>query len=363
MATTDYGVNDAEAVKLWSRKTVHEALKMCFAGKFMGTSSNALCTIKDELNKSEGDRIRNILRMQLTGRGIQGDNTLEGNEEALVTYTDNIVIDQLRHAVRSGGKMSEQRVPFSVREEARMALQDWWANTFDYWFFNQISGNAAVTDTRLTGNQAVTSPDSSHIIYAGAATAESNLSANSSQTFSLAIIDKAVLAARTLTPVIRPINNQQEPGKHQFVMFISPEQHYDLRRNTATLEWGDIQKQVIAGGSSAQKNPLLSGALGVYNGVILHETFRLPLITTGSGANTGGRAVFCGAQAACIAFGRNYGKSRLRWNEELFDYGNQLGVSTGIIGGLKKSIYNSSDFATLVCSTAHSTAATAASQR
>ena len=363
MANTSYGVNDAEAVKLWSRKTMHEALKMTYASRFIGTGSDSLCQIKDDTAKSAGDRIRCILRMQLTGRGIQGDDTLEGNEEALVTYTDDILINQLRHAVRSGGKMSEQRVPFEVREEARMGLQDWWSGTFDQWFMNQLCGAAAVTDTRLTGNQAALSPDSTHIIYAGSATAESNLSANSSQTFSLEVIDRAVLAARTLTPVIRPLNNQQEPGKHQFVMFITPEQHFDLRRGTSTGEWQDIQKYALSADSS-DKNPILSGAIGMYNGCILHESFRLYTFANADGAADGaGRAVLCGAQAAGLAFGRDYSATRMKWTEELFDFGNQLGVATGIIGGLKKFRYNNRDFGTLVVSTAHSTAARAASQR
>lgn len=363
MATSDWGVNDAEAVKLWSRKTMREALKMTHVSRFMGTDSNSLCQIKDDTAKGAGDRVRQVLRMQLTGSGIQGDNTLEGNEEALITYTDDIFIDQLRHAVRSGGKMSEQRVPFSVREEARMGLTDWWADRIDTWFFNQIGGNAAETDTRKTGNQAATSPDAAHHIYAGVATAESNLSANSSQTFSLAVIDSAVLAARTLTPVIRPLNNTQEPGKHMFVMFITPEQHYDLRRNTATGEWQDIQKFAL-GANADKSNPLLSGSLGVYNGVVLHESFRLPTFADAAAvANGGGRAVLCGAQSAAMAFGRGYSQNRMEWTEEMFDYGNQLGVSTGCIAGMKKHIYNSKDFATLVVSTVHSTAAVAASQR
>jgi len=62
--------------------------------------------------------------MQLDGAGRQGDDTLEGFEEKLTTYVDNVFIDQLRHAVRSGGKMTEQRIPWSIREEARMGLQD-----------------------------------------------------------------------------------------------------------------------------------------------------------------------------------------------------------------------------------------------
>jgi len=92
MAVTSYGVNDAEAVKLWSRKLSREALKLTYASRFMGTDSNALCREKDDTKKSAGDRVRSILRMQLSGAGIQGDGTLEGNEEDLTTYTDDLVI-------------------------------------------------------------------------------------------------------------------------------------------------------------------------------------------------------------------------------------------------------------------------------
>ena len=363
MATTDYGVNASEAVKIWSRKTMQEALKMTYMSRFIGKDSNSLCQIQDDLSKGPGDRVRTILRMQLTGNGIQGDNTLEGNEEALITFTDDTLIDQLRHAVRSGGKMSEQRIPFSVREEARMGLQDWWSGRFDTWFFNQLCGVSAISDTRLTGNQAASAADSGHQIYAGSATAESNLSANSSQTFSLEIIDRAVMAARTSTPLIRPLNNQQEPGKHQYVMFISPEQHYDLRRGTATGEWQDIQKASLAANASSA-NPILSGAIGLYNGVILHESYRVYTFAGASGtANTAARAVLCGAQAATLCFGRDNSPNRMSWTEELFDYGNQLGVAAGVIGGLKKTRYNSKDFATIVCSTSHSDAARLASKR
>jgi len=358
MATTSYGVNANEAVKLWSRKLMREALKQTWASKFMGKDSNSLCQVQDDTQKGPGDRIRTILRMQLAGTGIQGDGTLEGNEEQLVTHTDNLLIDQLRHAVRSGGKMTEQRIPFSVREEARMGLQDWWADRFDSWFMNQISGNSAQTDTRYTGNNAATAPTASNVIFANGHAVESTLTATASAIFSLSLIDEAALKARTLSPIIRPINT--EAGQH-YVMFITPEQHYDLRRDTNTLQWGDIQKAAMQGGQIS-KNPIFTGALGMYNGVILHEAFRLPRISTG-GASTTGRAVLCGAQAAMFAFGRGFSKDRMDWNEEMFDYGNQLGVSAGCIAGLKKTVYNSNDFATVTVSAAHSAAAESANGR
>ncbi len=363
MARTVYGVNDAEAVKLWSKKLMREALKQTWVANFMGDGSDSLLQVKDDLSKSKGDRMRCILRMQLAGAGIQGDGTLEGNEEALVTHTDDLFIDQLRHAVRSGGRMTEQRIPFEVREEARMGLQDWFADRFDTWFFNQISGNTAVTDTKFTGNQSTIAPSSTHHIFAGTnKSAESSLSV--SDTFSLAMIDQTVLKARTLSPVLRPCNTGTKQAN--FVMFVTPEMHYDLRRNTATAEWQDIQKAAIQGGEISE-NPIFTGALGLYNGVILHEAFRLPVAALSNDSNTDsngrGRAVLCGAQAGILGFGRGYSAERMEWVEELFDYQNQLGVSAGFIGGLKKTVYNSADFATIVVSAAHSQAATDAAGR
>lgn len=359
MATTHYGVNANEAVKLWSRKLMREALKETWSSKFMGTSSDSLCQVLDDTQKSPGDRIRCILRMQLNGAGIQGDGTLEGNEESLITYTDDVLINQLRHAVRSQGKMSEQRIPFSVREEAMMGLRDWWADRFDTWFMNTISGNSAEADSKYTGNNVATAPTSNHLIYANGHTAEADLTATASAEFSLKLVDEAVLKARTLSPIIRPLRTGMAGAK--YVMFITPEMVHDLRRQTNTLQWADIQRAAMEGGKISD-NALFTGALGMYNGVILHEAFRLPTFTSTGSSNTG-RAVLCGAQSAVMGFGRGFGKSKMDWNEELFDYGNSLGVGAGCIAGLKKTVYNSNDFATITVMAAHSAAAATASGR
>ena len=107
MSATYYGVNAPEAVKLWSRRLAHELRKATYIDKFMGESSDSLIQIKTDTKKSPGDRITLQLRMLLTGDGVVGDSTLENNEESLTTYTDNLLINQLRHAARSQGKMSE----------------------------------------------------------------------------------------------------------------------------------------------------------------------------------------------------------------------------------------------------------------
>lgn len=335
MADTSYGVNNPLAVKIWSRKLLHEALKQTWFSKFIGSGSDALCYMKNDLEKGPGDRIRVGLRMLLSGAGIQGDNTLEGEEEALVTYTDDLLIDQLRHAVRSAGKMSEQRVPFSVREEARMGLTDWWADRLDTAFFNQLCGNTAVADTRYTGNNATLAPTTG--VYGGGEGTEASLSASTTHALTLRDFDKAVAIAKTRSPMIRPI---KVGGDDYYVAFLHTNAVYQLRGQTSTGQWADIEKAKVQGG---KESGIFTGAIGVYNNVVFHESTRLPN-TVDNAANTSfRRAVLAGAQAMCIGYGQDGGSS-VSWTEELFDYKNKLGVEAGMIFGMKKAQYNSADY-------------------
>lgn len=348
MATTAYPVNHPSAVKLWSAQLFREALKETWMNKFMGKNQNAMIQIKNETQKGAGDRITVSLRMQLTGAGVEGDNTLEGNEEALTTYTDNLFVNQLRHAVRSDGKMSEQRVPWEYREDAMLALKDWWADRFDTALINQLTGNTSVTDTKYTGHNSTVAPDAAHIMYPEAQTTEAGVASKSaSASMKLTWIDYAVEKIKTSTPLIRPIRVN---GESKFVMFLHPYAVTSLRTNTSTGQWLDIQKAAMQGGM-VSNNPIYTGALGEYNGVILHESTRIPTVQAGS---TGAvyRNVICGAQSGMLAFGQNYGGDESqRWYEELFDYGNQLGVSAGMIWGAKKTRFNSADFGTMLVPT------------
>lgn len=356
MAVTTYGVNDPLSNKLWSKKLSVEALKQTWAYKFTGSGTDAIIQIKDETQKAAGDKITYGLRMQLTGAGTLGDGTLEGNEEALSTYSDSVLINQLRHAVRSAGRMSQQRVPFSVRDEALSGLRDWYASRFDYAFFNQVGSNTAQTDTRYTGMNAVTAADTNHHIYANAQTGDVSIS--TTDTFALTLLDSAVERAKSMDPTDpnvytgTPIRPCMINGSEYYVAVLHPFQVTTMRTNTNTAQWADFQKAAMTGGEITD-NPIFTGALGVYNNVVLHSDVRIPVGNNDSTTQyTNCRhAVFLGAQAAALAFGRDNGPERFTWVEELFDYENQLGVSAGSIWGLKKMTFNSLDFSTIVIST------------
>ncbi len=104
-------------------------------------------------------------------------------------------------------------------------------------------------------------------------------------------------------------------------------------------------------GGNVSNNPIYTGALGEYNGVVLHASARLPNFTTSSQAAAVIRSVLCGAQATGMAFGRGHSPERYDWVEDYFDYENQFGVAAGCISGLKKLVFNGNDFATISVST------------
>ena len=351
MAATEFGVNHPLAQKLWAKKLFTEATGESFFGKFMGKGDTNLLQFKTETQKDSGDRIRVGLRMLLSGSGIQGDGTLEGNEEALTTYYDDPLINQLRHAVRSQGKMSEQRVPFSVREEMNSGLKDWWIERLETSLANQLTGYADQSDTRYTGNNAATEPSTTRIVVGGGHDTEASLSATTTHAIALSDLDRAVAKAKVPASGATRIRPLRIDGKSMYVAFLHPYQIYRMRRDTSTTgNFYDVQKAILSGGKISD-NPIITGADFIYNNVIVHEWSYLPVVkSTVTSSTSYRRGVFCGAQAAILAVGQANSPTEMSWQEEMFDYDNQLGVSAGMIFGIKKTVFNSIDFGTIVLS-------------
>jgi N4-gp56 family major capsid protein len=257
------------------------------------------------------------------------------NEEALTLYNDSVILNQLRHATRSQGKMSEQRVPWSVRQENKDSLADWWKERMETSIFNQLAGNSDQSDTRYTGNNTAVAPTAAKLIVGGEETAEASLSATTTHAIDLADIDKCVAIAKVQSPRLRPI---RVGGKNRFVAFLHPYQIRQMRGQTAAGGWYDLHDSMLQGGKY-NDNPILSGAEFIYNNTIVYESSYLPNVAAAVTSNTSyRRGVFLGAQAGVIAYGQGGKKNKMDWQEELFDYGNQLGCSAGMIYGMTKTI-------------------------
>lgn len=350
MAITAFGTNDNQTVKIWSSLTMREALKATLMNKFLGSGKGAILMRLTELEKSAGDTIKYDLLMQMTGAGVTGDNRMRDNEEALVYYQDSVAIDQLRnaHAFR---RMSQQRTLHDMRTDAKSNLADWFAGVYDTYMFDYLCGN-----TSRSHAQAAVAPDSDHYIMSGdvaktgtIATDEASLSNNDQ--IQLADLDYAKEAAKTITPPIRPV---MIDGGEYFVVVLHSYSVTDLRldiANSAYTSWPDVQMYANKRGLN---NPIFSGALGVYNGMVLYESTRIY-----SPVSNVRRNLFLGAQAGVFAVGSAYdsiesqriGKDNLMsWFEQTDDFGNEKGISVGCIFGMKATRFNSKDYGKIVIS-------------
>jgi N4-gp56 family major capsid protein len=314
-------------VEEWSKELYHEVNKDQFWSKFMGTGSNNVVQVKNELNAKKGDTIRFGLRARLSGNGVENDDTLEGNEENMPVYDFSVVVSQLRNAVRSEGEEFEGKYLYSFRMEALDALKVWLAEIKDGYFFSAL----ALSPTNVVGT-------------AKASIATTDL-------LTPALISKA--KARCKIPTgdhsrIRPVRVE---GKSYYMMIVSPEQAYDLKRDA---EWLQAQREAGPRGST---NPIFTDSLGEFDGVLLYEHED---VSTGDdyGGSTihGAMASMVGAQALVHANNR-----QTIWREKTFDYGNELGISAGFMqnrydssatGGNIKAVFNSVDFAHVAIYTA-----------
>lgn len=275
---------------------------------------------------------------------------MRDNEEALIYYQDNVSIDQLRnaHAFR---RMSQQRTLHDMRMDAKTNLADWFAGKLDTYMFDYLCGN-----TTRNHAQAAVAPDSEHYIVSGdvensgtIATDEASLGSNDQ--ISLADMDYARESAKTITPMIRPA---MIDGQEYFVVVLHPYSVTDIRldvANSAYTDWPTIQMHANKRGLD---NPLFTGALGVYNNMIMFESTRIY-----SPVSNVRRNLFLGAQAGVFAQGNAYdtmeqqrvGKdSLMSWYEETDDYGNEKGIAVGCIFGMKATRFNSKDFGKIVIS-------------
>ena len=307
-------------LEAWAKSTWSAGLAKSFFNKFTGNSAENIIQIKEELAKTAGDTIHIPLLMPLTGAGVSGDNQMEGNEEELIYRDFSVTIDQIRNAVRLKGKMEEKKVQLDMRKDARTALSKWLSDYIDKKIFEELS----------------TDPTPDRVVFGGTATSEDSIGA--SDTFSTKLIGKAKrIALADENTMIKPVRID---GIDTYVMVIDQWQARDLMADEV---WLNAQQYANVRGKD---NPIFSGALGLYDGVVIHQCNRVKRTETGSGGTKVGHALFLGAQAAVFAVGENP-----TWFEDNFDYGNKIGYSFGRIFGIKKAQfkYDGTNFTDFGC--------------
>jgi N4-gp56 family major capsid protein len=263
----------------------------------MGSDANNIFQVKTDLEKQQGNTITIGLVTRMTGNGVDGDDEAEGNEEALNSYSETIVLNQKRFPAKTKGKFDEQQNMFNIRTEIKEKLTIRMTEFMERQFFLKLGG---VTNTTLTDVNGVVvsagcawsnTPDIVPNATTAAGTGERYVCANftegadaltSSHTLTPSLITKAKTKAALADPKIVPLRIK---GKNYYVLFVHPWQAVDLK-NDAT--YNQARREAEVRGSD---NPIFTGALGVWDGVIIHEHEFVPYLDTDlAGFNFGAAA-------------------------------------------------------------------------
>ena len=362
MANTNFSALTSEQLTIWSRDFWRVARNMSFINQFAGSGPNSMVQEISELTQSEkGARAVLTLLADMTGDGIVGDNTLEGNEEALRSFDIVVQLDQLRFANRLSGRLADQKSVVNFREHSRDALAYAMADRIDQLAFLSLAGiaytnknNGALRSVLTSGqnlgdlafNSDVTAPTSNrHKRINGndlAAGSVTSITATDKLKYRH-IVDLKAFAKDQYIRGMRGAGNEE-----MFHFFVTPQVMADLKLDS------DFLSNVRSAGIRGPNNELFAGSSSLMvDGVMVHEFRHVPNTSgalSGSNSNAGSAGykggsgadvdyascLFCGAQSLAMA---DIGLPEIV--EDTFDYGNQNGISIGKIFGLKKPKYNS----------------------
>tara|TARA_R110002012_G_scaffold206366_3_gene376299 strand:+ start:340 stop:1485 length:1146 start_codon:yes stop_codon:yes gene_type:complete len=363
MANTNFSALTSEQLTIWSRDFWRVARNMSFINQFAGSGPNAMVQRISELTQSEkGARAVITLLADMTGDGIVGDNTLEGNEEALRAYDIVVQLDQLRFANRLSGRLADQKSVVNFREHSRDALAYAMADRIDQLAFLTMAGvSYGVKNNGSLRNTLGSGQNLSDLAFSGDVSAPtSNRHRRYDATNGIVAGDvTAVAAADTLD--YKAIVQLKAYAKDNYIrgmrgagneemyhLFVSPQVMADLKLDS------DFLTNVRNAGIRGPNNELFSGSSSLMvDGVMVHEfrhVFNTSGATSGASGNAGSNGYKWGANAdvngsACLFVGAqglamaDIGLPEIV--EDTFDYGNQNGISIGKIFGFKKPVYHS----------------------
>lgn len=306
---------------------------------YMGTDENSIFQIKEDLTKKKGDSITFALVNKLTGAGVTGTGTMEGNEEELDSRSFKLTVGKRRNAVRVA-EQDEQFSAIGLRDAGKAALRTW-ADEAD---INRIyaalaSINGVAYGSASEAQKDAWLADNADRVLFGAAKSNNSLNDHSASlanidntadkltTSALSLMKRMALSA---SPKIRPIR-VDGMNKRFYVAFAHPRAFRDLKESAAMQQLlRDVSLQ-------NQNNKLFQGGDLEYDGIIVHECDDMPIIAgVGAGGIDVAPVYLCGAQAFGMGVAR-----RWRSKTEEFDYGDKFGVEISAIDGLKKLLFGS----------------------
>lgn len=297
--------------KVWAKKVWHEGVKDSYFDKFIAMDGSNVVHQNKDLENVKGDSVVFGLMMNLNGPGVEGNQKLSGAEDTLNIYDFTVQTKLIRNAV-SRYEADDQKTQYNMLKEIKGALTQWLADWLDNRLINKLSYN----------------PSNGEVLYASAAGTQSSITANDKLTTT--IISRVKRKAMMHAPKVQPI---KVDGMDKYIMLVHPWAARDLKDDP---KWLAAQQNANVRGS---KNPIFTGALGEYDGVILYEYERVLSSNIGASSANVCQNLLLGKQAACFAVARP-----AKHIEQTDDYGNIAGNGIAFYGAVEKTKFNGLDY-------------------
>ena len=333
MALTSVTTNLKEQV--WDNDFFTSYVRANRFKRYMGTSSNSIIQVKEELTKQAGDRIHLALIAELSGAGVTGDSLLEGNEEALSQYEMAITVATRRNAV-AVTMNQEQFTGIDIRNAAKEQLKNWAMKKLRTDIINALAsddGTTAYASQTEGEKDAWLAANSDRVRFGdGTVGGYTDHSADlalvtSSMTLTKEIVSKLKATAEAASPIIRPVTVGED--SENYVLFVGSGGFRDLK--------ADMAETLRHAQERGDSNPLFQDGDLVYDGVVIRKIPEIAATGTVGASSARLEPVYlCGAQALGVAWAQRT-KSAL----EIRDYGFVHGVGISEMLGVSKCFFNS----------------------
>lgn len=335
----DTYVVSASKRQVWDADFVEEYVRASQFSDMMGSSKNLPIYIDRSLMREKGNTKNVPLRAKLTGPGVSGNTTLEGQEETLDNYSDPVTIEWRRHGVLIP-KPEEKSTELDLRDGGKMALKDWFLELdrdqiIETLQSTSTDGLTAYADASTAVKDAWNVANSDRVFYGASssnydathATALANID-NTADKLTYTNARAARSALKQASPLIRPI---RVDGRGEFFVAYAPSYCMrDLRISLETIHQNGRERGV--------GNPLFQDGDILFENIIFKEVEEMPVISgVGAGSIDVAQVAYCGAQAVLGCY-KQMPQIRLDTRR---DYEFRYGVAIEGARRFKKAFFNS----------------------
>ncbi|ASG76588.1 N4-gp56 family major capsid protein [Salmonella enterica subsp. enterica serovar Newport] len=330
------------------------------------TSAGAPVVRITDLKKERGDEVSFSIMHKLSKLPTMGDQRIEGRGEDLSRADFSLRIDQGRHLVDAGGRMSQQRTKFNLASSARTLLGTYFNDLQDQCAVVHLAGArgdfmaddvivplASHRDFKEIMINDVMPPTHNRHFFGGDAT--SLEAVDSSDVFSLSLVDNMALFIDEMAHPLQPVRLKGDElyGEDPYyVLYVTPRQWNDWYTSTSGKDWNQMMVRAV-NRSKGFNHPLFKGECAMWRNILVRKYAGMPIrFYTGSHVSISNnnlaattqqievktnidRAMLLGAQALANAYGQKDG-GHFNLVQKKTDMDNRTEIAINWINGLKK---------------------------